>query len=78
MRIVVKSILEIGGKVIYIKEKAFLEKEKPAGKLFKHCASGNLLFIYPYEMIRFNDLNNPGRLTRAGCVFRNNFAEALT
>lgn len=77
-REILKSILEIGGKVICISEKPFQEKEKPTGKLFGHCASGNLLFINPYEMIKFNDLNNLGRLTRAGCVFRNNFAEALT
>ena len=74
---ILNSIIEIGGKIILITEKAFLEKEKPSGKLFKHCASGNLLFIYPYEMMRFSDLNNPNRLTRAGCVFRNNFAEKM-
>ena len=75
---ILNSILEIGGKVILITEKAFHEKEKPSGRLFNHCASGNLLFIYPYEMMRYTDLNNPDRLTRAGCVFRNNFAEAIT
>ena len=77
-REILNSSLEIGGKVIYIKEKAILEKEKPAGKLFKHCSSGNLLFIYPYEMMKFTDLKNPAKLTREGCIFRNNFAEALT
>ncbi|MCH5231791.1 MAG: hypothetical protein J1F43_08365 [Muribaculaceae bacterium] len=77
-REILDSVLEVGGKVIYIKEKAFLEKEKPSGKLFKHCASGNLLIIHPYEMLRFTDLENPKRLTREGCIFRNNFAEALT
>ena len=59
------------------KEKAFIEKEKPSGRLFNHCAAGNLLFIYPYEMMNFSDLKNPDRLTRAGCIFRNNFAQSL-
>ena len=71
------AILKIGGKVICIKEKAFIEREKPSGRLFNHCASGNLLFIYPYEMMNFSDLKNPDRLTRAGCIFRNKFAESL-
>lgn len=75
---ILNSILEIGGKVIYINGKAFLDKEKPSGRLFHHCASGNLLIIHPYEMIRFANLNNPGALTRNSCIFMNNFAEALT
>ena len=75
---ILNTILEIGGKIIFINEKPFLEKEKPTGRLFNHCASGNLLFIYPNEMIRFADSKNPDRLTRNGCIFRNNFAEALT
>ena len=77
-REILNSVLDMGAKVIYIKEKAIIEKEKVTKKLFDHCSYGNLLIIHPYEMIKYLNPKNPDKLTREGCLFMNNFAETLT
>lgn len=75
---ILNEIIEIGGKVIIIRDKLVPEKEKPSGKLFHHCAKGKLLMIYPYDMAKFTDFSNPDKLTRSGCLFRNSFAEIIS
>lgn len=68
-----KGAAEYGGKLILINNKPFEEREKPSESLFKLCEKGQLLIISP----KMNVPVSREGITRAECLFMNNFATSL-
>lgn len=68
-----KGAAAYGGKLILISNRAFGEREKPGGALFKLCETGRLLIISPKM-----DFGPKGdRISRRECLHMNSFAGRL-
>lgn len=63
-----------GGKIIYFQNKGFDEREKPSGRLFDYCTTGNLLIVSP----KLNEIIGEKRSFRGECVFLNGLAERIS
>ena len=74
-----KGAAKFGGNIILISNKSFEKREKPTGKLFDLCETGQLLIISP--KMDFSKLNQAAsqkqKISRAECLFMNSFAEKL-
>ena len=63
--------LNNGGRIIYLKDKPFEEKEKPKGKYYDFCKEGKLLYLYP-------EMHFSGKYQRRQeCLYLNSMANSL-
>lgn len=69
---VLRAAMDLGGRIILLRENGFPQLYKPAGRSFDYCTRGLLLEISPWEYH-----TRHSTITREQCLFLNKMAEEI-